>query len=103
MSVSLLELLAAGCLCALILLAPRHAATTHLDRRDYRYEGLPLPLILNGRVQDGNLEKIGKTRFWLKNRLQEMGATKFRDVRLCTIDYRGKLYLRFDDFAAKSR
>ncbi|TXK73472.1 DUF421 domain-containing protein, partial [Paenibacillus sp. N3.4] len=35
-----------------------------------RYEGLPLPLIMDGKVQDDNLEKIGKTRFWLKNQLQ---------------------------------
>ena len=42
-----------------------------------RYEGLPLPLIMDGKVQDDNLEKIGKTRFWLKNQLQDKGSAGF--------------------------
>jgi uncharacterized membrane protein YcaP (DUF421 family) len=67
-----------------------------------RYEGLPLPLIVDGKVQDGNLAKIGQTRFWLKNRIQELGARKFHEISVCTIDHRGKLYLCFYDFTAKS-
>lgn len=58
-----------------------------------RYEGLPLPLIMDGKVQDMNLEKIGKTRFWLKNELQSRGAKEFKDVFFCSIDHRGNLFL----------
>ncbi|TBL81600.1 DUF421 domain-containing protein [Paenibacillus thalictri] len=58
-----------------------------------RYEGLPLPLIMDGRVQDTNLEKIGKTRFWLKNELQSRGAKEFKEVFFCSIDHRGNLFL----------
>jgi uncharacterized membrane protein YcaP (DUF421 family) len=58
-----------------------------------RYEGLPLPLILDGRVQDENLQKIGKTRFWLKNQLQEKGVFDFKEVFICTIDHRGRIFL----------
>ncbi|MCR8644109.1 hypothetical protein NV379_15760 [Paenibacillus sp. N1-5-1-14] len=57
-----------------------------------RYEGLPLPLILDGKVQDANLEKIGQTRFWLKNQLQEMGAEGFKQVFFCSFDHRGRMY-----------
>lgn len=57
-----------------------------------RYEGLPLPLILDGKVQDENLEKIGQTRFWLKNQLQEMGAQGFKQVFFCSFDHRGRMY-----------
>ncbi|WP_127587827.1 DUF421 domain-containing protein [Paenibacillus koleovorans] len=59
----------------------------------YRYEGLPVPVIMDGKVQDKNLEKLGKTRFWLKNQLQEKGVNDLKDVFFCTIDYKGRFYL----------
>jgi uncharacterized membrane protein YcaP (DUF421 family) len=58
-----------------------------------RYEGLPLPLIMDGKVQDDNLQKLGKTRFWLKNQIQTKGAKDFRDVFFCSIDHRGHIFL----------
>jgi uncharacterized membrane protein YcaP (DUF421 family) len=58
-----------------------------------RYEGLPLPLIMDGKVQDDNLEKIGKTRFWLKNELQAYHIKDFKDVFFCTIDHRGRFFI----------
>ncbi|KRF18535.1 DUF421 domain-containing protein [Paenibacillus sp. Soil787] len=58
-----------------------------------RYEGLPLPLIMDGKVQDENLDKIGKTRFWLKNQLQVKGVRDFKEVFYCSIDHRGRIFL----------
>ncbi|GIP31398.1 DUF421 domain-containing protein [Paenibacillus sp. J2TS4] len=58
-----------------------------------RYEGLPLPLIMDGKVQDKNLETIGKTRFWLKNELQTNGVNDFKEVFFCSIDHKGKIYI----------
>lgn len=58
-----------------------------------RYEGLPLPLIMDGKVQDDNLAKIGQTRFWLKNQLQEKGARDFKEIFYCSIDHKGRLFL----------
>ncbi|MEK3720987.1 DUF421 domain-containing protein [Paenibacillus sp. FSL H8-0034] len=59
----------------------------------FRYEGLPLPLIMDGKVQDENLEKLGKTRFWLKSELQTQGIKEFKDVFFCTFDHRGKWFV----------
>ncbi|MEC0225604.1 DUF421 domain-containing protein [Paenibacillus alba] len=58
-----------------------------------RYEGLPLALIMDSKVQDDNLEKIGKTRFWLKNQLQLKGVRDFKEVFYCSIDHRGRIFL----------
>lgn len=58
-----------------------------------RYEGLPLPLVLDGKVQDENLKKINQNRFWLKNEVQKKGFKDFKDIFICTIDHRGQLYL----------
>ncbi|SFE24983.1 Uncharacterized membrane protein YcaP, DUF421 family [Paenibacillus catalpae] len=62
----------------------------------FRFEMLPIPLIMDGKVQDENLEKLDKTRFWLKNVLQEQGVYDFKEVFLCTIDHKGKLYVDSD-------
>ncbi|MBB6729348.1 DUF421 domain-containing protein [Cohnella zeiphila] len=59
----------------------------------FRFELLPIPLIMDGAVQDRNLEQIGKNRFWLKNELRERGIRSFGQVFLCTMDHRGKLYI----------
>lgn len=57
------------------------------------YEGLPIPLILDGKVQDENLKLIEKTRFWLKNEIQNYGAKDFKDIFLCSIDHKGRIYI----------
>ncbi|ECE3082602.1 DUF421 domain-containing protein, partial [Salmonella enterica] len=62
-----------------------------------KYEGLPLPLIMDGKVQDQNLELIGKTRFWLKNQIQHKGIMEFKDVFICSIDHNGKIYVSSKD------
>ncbi|MFC5402049.1 DUF421 domain-containing protein [Cohnella soli] len=62
-------------------------------RPKFRYELLPMPLILDGQVQDDNLEKIGKTRFWLKSELGRYEVDNFKTVFFCSIDHRGKLYV----------
>ncbi|EXX85258.1 membrane protein [Paenibacillus darwinianus] len=64
----------------------------------FRFEMLPIPLIMDGKVQDDNLEKLGKNRFWLKNELQQKGSAEFKEVFLCTIDHNGKLFI---DYARK--
>ncbi|WFA85337.1 DUF421 domain-containing protein [Paenibacillus amylolyticus] len=58
-----------------------------------KYEGLPLPLIMDGKVQDQNLDIIQKTRFWLKNQIQQNGILDFKDVFICSIDHNGKIYV----------
>lgn len=58
-----------------------------------RYAGLPIPLIMDGKVQDGNLAEIGQTRFWLKKELQDKGIEDFKDVFYCSLDHKGHLYI----------
>ena len=54
--------------------------------------GLPMPLIVDGYVMDENLERIGKTRFWLKGELQKYGYGDFKKIFYCSIDNQGELY-----------
>lgn len=66
---------------------------TKLPKDKIRYEGLPIPLIMDGKVQDHNLEMIGKTRFWLRTQIRQKGVSDFRDVFLCSIDHKGRIYV----------
>ncbi|MBP1999002.1 uncharacterized membrane protein YcaP (DUF421 family) [Paenibacillus shirakamiensis] len=58
-----------------------------------KYAALPLPLITQGKVEDRNLEQIQQTRFWLKNQIQFKGFHDFKEVVLCTIDHKGRIYV----------
>lgn len=69
--------------------------------QNIKYEGLPLPLIMDGKVQDQNLELIQKTRFWLKNEIQQKGILDFKDVFICSIDHNGKIYVSPKEIRSK--
>jgi uncharacterized membrane protein YcaP (DUF421 family) len=58
-----------------------------------RYEGLPIPLIMDGKVQEENLKQIGKTRFWLQSEMRKLNIPHIHKVFLCTLDHRGKLFV----------
>lgn len=69
------------------------SASVKLPKHKIRYEGLPIPLIMDGKVQDRNLEMIGKNRFWLRTQIRQKGVSDFRDVFLCSVDHKGDLYI----------
>jgi uncharacterized membrane protein YcaP (DUF421 family) len=58
---------------------------------------LPLPVIVDGLVMDGNLENIGKTRKWLNDELKKYGVSKFGQVFYCEIDNRGDIHFDLRD------
>lgn len=63
------------------------------EAHQYQFASLPLPLIMEGKVQDQNLLSIDKTRFWLKNQIQQKGVYDFKQVFFCSIDHKGHIYV----------
>jgi uncharacterized membrane protein YcaP (DUF421 family) len=59
--------------------------------KNYHFESLPVPLIMDGKVT-ANLEELGKDRFWLNNELKQRGISDIKQVFLCTIDHKGRLF-----------
>ncbi|WP_421616847.1 DUF421 domain-containing protein [Brevibacillus sp. TJ4] len=57
------------------------------------YKGLPIPLILDGKVRDEALRKIGQNELWLKREIRKYGIKEIKDVSFCSIDDRGIMYL----------
>ncbi|WP_411503999.1 DUF421 domain-containing protein [Brevibacillus centrosporus] len=57
------------------------------------YKGLPIPLILDGRIRKEALNKIGQNELWLKREIRKYGIRDIRDVSFCSIDEHGIIYL----------
>ena len=57
------------------------------------YEGLPLVLVVNGRLQKDNLKTAGKSEKWLEGILRAKGI-KMQDTALCMIDTSGTMTLQ---------
>jgi uncharacterized membrane protein YcaP (DUF421 family) len=57
------------------------------------YEGLALPLIMDGEVQYNNLRYTGLSVDWLHQEIRKAGAFKFEGVFLAELDTSGQLYV----------
>ncbi len=66
-----------------------------------KYEGISQSLIIDGRVDRGNLQRIGLTEEWLSGELAKFGINDYRDVLLASIDTSGNLYYQEKSKAAK--
>jgi len=71
----------------------KKAGPNERGKPEFRFEGLPVPLVMDGKVQTEGLEKIGQTRFWLKRELRARGVKDVKEVFLCTIDHRGRFFI----------
>lgn len=57
------------------------------------YKGLPIPLILDGKVRNEALKKIGQNELWLKREIRKYGIKEIKDISFCSIDENGIIYL----------
>lgn len=67
-------------------------------RLDPGYEGLSLPLIMDGRLQQHNLRQTGKDEAWLRGLLSGRG-TCVEGVYFASLDTRGGMLLQLSDGA----
>lgn len=55
------------------------------------YEGIPLTLVMDGRLQKSNLPLCGRDADWLMKHLKQLGFQRMQDVLLCYLDTDGQL------------
>lgn len=55
--------------------------------------GIPVPLIIDGKVQDDGLAEINQTRFWLKREIQKRGVKDFKDIYFASISSSGDMFI----------
>ena len=60
------------------------------------YEGLPLALVIDGRVQRGNLRRSGMDGTWLQGLLDARGLSR-SDVYLAMLDTQGRMTVQLAD------
>ncbi|KNY25671.1 DUF421 domain-containing protein [Pseudobacteroides cellulosolvens] len=58
---------------------------------DTPYEGITLPLIIDGEIQYNNLKFAKLDKAWLKQEILKSGASKAEDIFLAELDTSGKL------------
>ncbi len=58
-----------------------------------KYEGLSLPLIIDGEIQYSNLNYINLDKSWLNNEITKAGASNAEEVFLAELDTQGQLYV----------
>ncbi len=61
------------------------------------YEGLPVTLIIDGRIIDQNLVKANRDEGWLLRELDNLGVHTPHDVFFATLDSKGQLYYQVRD------
>ncbi len=61
------------------------------------YEGLPAPLIFDGKLHSKNLAKIKLDEAWLISELKKKGVAKIEDVLFASLDCQGQLYVSRKD------
>lgn len=61
---------------------------------DTSREGIPLTLILDGRLQSHNMQLGGLTENWLLKRIQIAGTNTFKEVFFCSVDTSGKMMVQ---------
>ena len=70
----------------------QHRALTPADMQvETGYEGIPLTLVMDGRLQKNNLPLCGQDEVWLRMQLNRMGFKSMRDVLLCYLDTDGRM------------
>lgn len=56
-----------------------------------QYEGIPLTLVMDGKVERNNLPLCGKDEGWLLSQLKKLGYPDVRKVLLCYLDTDGQM------------
>jgi len=62
---------------------------TEAEKQDPNYADkvtLPLPLILDGKVQQEHLEQISKTPLWLRQELRKLGYKEIKKISYCSLN-----------------
>ena len=58
--------------------------------------GITIPLILDGEIQENNLKRIDKNKFWLLQEMKSLGYTQVKEISFCSYQD-GKFFVDFID------
>ncbi len=61
---------------------------------DTRYEGLPVNLVVDGKILDNNLKKIGLDREWLDSEFKKLGISGAHELLFANINTSGEIFFQ---------
>lgn len=77
-----------------VLLKPEHRPVTRADLHvNTEAERLPVDLIVEGRVLEANLRRVGRDRRWLEEQLAASGYRDVERIFYAALDTKGRLYV----------
>ena len=56
------------------------------------YEGVPFPLVIDGRLIELNLKKLNLSKEWLNSELQKFGINSYKDAFFVSLESNGNLF-----------
>ena len=56
------------------------------------YEGVPFPLVIDGKLIDLNLKKLDLSKEWLNQELQKFGISSYKDAFFVSLESNGHLF-----------
>ncbi|MGV3487879.1 MAG: DUF421 domain-containing protein [Tuberibacillus sp.] len=68
----------------------KKANETFGDRTNKHF---PIPLIIDGKIQEENIEAIDKTPFWLRQELRKLGFRDIKNISYCVLDHNGAFFV----------
>lgn len=57
----------------------------------------PLPLILDGKVQEEHLERIHQTPLWIRQQLRQLGFKEIKNISYCELQTDGTFFIDLKD------
>lgn len=61
-------------------------------KKDKKEGGITTPLIIDGEIQEKNLEQLNKNIFWLRQQLREQGYKDIKNISFCSFQ-NGKFFV----------
>lgn len=58
------------------------------------YEGVPFPLVIDGKLIHLNLKKLNLSKEWLENELKKFGIPNYKDAFFVSIESNGNLFFQ---------
>ncbi|WP_227937825.1 DUF421 domain-containing protein [Alkalihalobacillus deserti] len=64
---------------------------------EYQQPMMPLPLILDGKVQDEHLSQINQTPLWLRQQMRKLGYRDIKKISYCALKDRDTFFVDLKD------
>ena len=58
------------------------------------YEGVPFPLVIDGKLIHLNLKKLDLSKDWLEGELKKFGIQSYKDAFFVSIESNGNLFFQ---------